>query len=167
MTSDYYVYAYKRKIASMHGPAGSIYYIGKGKNNRARDNHRHISVPKDPKRIVMIEKNLTEEAAFSREKSLIAKYGRINNGTGCLRNLTDGGEGTSGYKFTEEQCTQRSIISKRWQASPEYRAKRSIISKAQATPEARARHSAIMKAGWVTRKANQSKNHATLDPFLT
>ena len=39
---------------------------------------------------------LTEEEAFENEKLCIAKYGRINNGTGCLANLTDGGEGAVG-----------------------------------------------------------------------
>ena len=33
---------------------------------------------------------------------VIAFYGRINNDTGCLANLTDGGEGMSGWVPSEE-----------------------------------------------------------------
>ena len=186
MSSDYYVYAYERKIASKHGPAGSFYYIGKGMGNRARDNHRHIPVPKDPKRIVKIAENLTEEDAFSLEKSQIKEYGRIDNGTGCLRNLTDGGEGPSGYKFTEEQCAKNSAARKKYWENTESRAKQSaaqkkyyedhpearvkhsdIMKKVQGTTEARAKRSVISKAVWTARRANQSKNHATLDQFIT
>lgn len=36
------------------------------------------------------------------EKELIAKYGRIHLNTGTLCNLTEGGEGTIGYKHSEE-----------------------------------------------------------------
>ncbi len=206
MSSDYYVYAYERKIASKHGPAGSFYYIGKGRGNRARRNHGHIHVPKDPKRIVMIKVNLTEEDAFSLEKSQIKEYGRIDNGTGCLRNLSDGGEGPSGYKFTEEQCAKNSANQKIVRGTSEARAKQSATMKkywedpkaiakrsdimkkywknseirdqqivAQSVgqkkrwedPEAVAKQSDIMKAVWATKRANQSKNHATLDQFLT
>jgi hypothetical protein len=54
--------------------------------------------------------NLTEQEAKELEIVMIAKYGRINLGTGCLANLTNGGEGTSGYIYSEEQ---RREISKR------------------------------------------------------
>jgi hypothetical protein len=33
---------------------------------------------------------------------MIAKYGRIDNNTGCLSNLSDGGEGPAGFTHTEE-----------------------------------------------------------------
>lgn len=49
-----------------------------------------------------IQINMKEQDAFKLERELIAKYGRIDQGTGILTNHTDGGEGNSGYKHTLE-----------------------------------------------------------------
>ena len=71
---------------------GTPYYAGKGHGNRAfeRDNHRFCP-PADPENI-LVQEWPDETGAFEGEKLLIAIYGRKDNGTGCLRNLTDGGE---------------------------------------------------------------------------
>ena len=82
---------------------GSPYYVGKGSGRRAygRCNHGHLHPPKDLSRIVLFPQD-SEAAAFKSEQDLIALFGRKDLGTGCLRNLTDGGEGASGYKPPEE-----------------------------------------------------------------
>jgi len=96
ITPTYYVYAYLRERASANGPAGSPYYIGKGKTSRAYNKRHRVHLPKNKHCIVFIAKDLTEAGAFQMEIDQIKLYGRIDQGTGCLRNMTDGGEGASG-----------------------------------------------------------------------
>jgi hypothetical protein len=83
------------------------YYVGKGTGNRAftRFGHR-LTPPTDPARIFVFPQDSDAEA-FESERALIALYGRIDLGTGCLQNLTEGGEnpprgGRRGKKHTLE-----------------------------------------------------------------
>jgi len=98
--NDYYVYAYLRED-------GTPYYIGKGKDNRAYQKRNFKPPSKD--RIIIILDNLTEEQAFANEIDYIKWYGRKDNNTGSLRNLTDGGEGASGMILSEETKKRISI----------------------------------------------------------
>lgn len=101
----YYVYLYLRKTDL------TPYYVGKGRGYRLWDTHS-IKVPEDSARIIIVEDNLTEIGALARERELIRWYGRKDNHTGILRNLTDGGEGISGYKHTINAKHKISKISK-------------------------------------------------------
>lgn len=108
----YYVYGYLRSVDSPYGPAGSFYYIGKGKGNRAinKTSHRVKDISKD--RILMIAEGLTEDEAFRLEIALIYVLGRIDLGSGCLRNMTDGGNGASGRVVGDAEKIAASVRAK-------------------------------------------------------
>lgn len=91
----FYVYAYLRED---HTP----YYIGKGSNKRAYRKHIKIPVPKNKSLIVFLETNLSNVGSLALERRYIRWYGRKDNGTGILRNLSDGGEGSENHHVSEE-----------------------------------------------------------------
>ncbi len=90
----FYVYAY---LDDNNLP----YYIGKGTAKRAwRKNIKETQPPCSDKNIIILEHNLSELGAFAIERRMIRWYGRKDNSTGILLNLTDGGEGMSGRMHT-------------------------------------------------------------------
>jgi hypothetical protein len=103
--SDFYVYAWLK-------PCGNPFYIGKGcgkRDEKLKDYNpifsrilAKIKSGGDEPVIVRLHENLTEGAAFDLERAEISKWGRKNNATGILANLTDGGEGTSGLIHSSE-----------------------------------------------------------------
>ena len=106
-----YVYGHYRESD------GKLFYIGKGTGNRAWDEKRRNRywfrvVNKHGLVVKIIEDNLTEEQAFSKEKQLITEVGLEN-----LANITEGGKG-----FTSEFLKQRF-------KDPEYKKKISDIRK--------------------------------------
>ena len=85
---NYYTYAFLRED-------GTPYYIGKGSGMRMYSKcSRTIGMP-PRERIIKLKQNLTEEQAFAHEKYLIAILPN-------LYNLTEGGEGASGHKKSDE-----------------------------------------------------------------
>ena len=97
----FYTYAYLREDKTP-------YYIGKGTGDRIYSTNRRNNPPKDKSRIIFLKQNLTEEEAFRHEIYMIAVFGRKDLGTGILHNLTDGGDGASGYVFSEETKRKQS-----------------------------------------------------------
>jgi hypothetical protein len=103
---EYYTYAYLREDKTP-------YYIGKGKGRRIYERGgRHCGIPTDKSKVIFLKQNLTEAEAFRHEIYMIAVYGRKDLGTGILRNLTDGGDGTSGYIQTEISRIKMSLNTK-------------------------------------------------------
>lgn len=98
----YYVYAYLRSVNSANGAKYSPYYIGKGSGSRILSNQgRPVNKPRNKSLIVYIQEGLTEQEAFALESYCIDLYGRLDLGTGCLRNKSNGGEGASGVIKSE------------------------------------------------------------------
>lgn len=80
---------------------GNPYYVGKGKLKRAWVNRPGHRPPKDDSRIIL-QAYGSEQEAFEAEKFFICLWGRKDLKTGCLRNLTDGGDGASGHVVSLE-----------------------------------------------------------------
>ena len=88
---------------------GSIVYVGKGTGTRASllrgrrttNLHLHRLIEKGLKSVVALS-NLTEDEAFDYERRYIKWLGRRDLETGQLANLTDGGDGVSGHRHSDE-----------------------------------------------------------------
>jgi hypothetical protein len=104
--TDFYVYVLFR-------PSGEPFYVGKGCGRRlnahesdARGNDHKARIIRQAKAAgleiprVKIAESLTESGAFEIERAFIAALGR--DPIGPLVNLTDGGEGTAGYRRSPE-----------------------------------------------------------------
>jgi len=102
-TKDFYVYVHRKATT------GQIFYVGKGHGDRLKWTHSRSKfwnsiVKKHGFTYEVIADNLQEWYAFEIEKEIILFYGREN-----LCNLTDGGDGPSGAKRTEETKKKISI----------------------------------------------------------
>ena len=109
---------------------GTPYYVGKGhdgRNSRAFSGHRHnVKCPLDIRRI-LVQNYASEEEAFEAEKFFIEFYGRRDLGLGCLRNMTDGGDGTSGHAVPEQVRYNVAAANRRRIWTPEMRQRLSIL----------------------------------------
>lgn len=161
------MYQYLRSKDSESGLKGTPYYIGKGKGNRCFVNHRSFKPPKD-EFIFIYADQMSEEDAFTLEIMLIARYGRLDLGTGCLRNRTDGSDGFSGIVPSPESIEKRRKANLGRKRSPESRARMSAaqVGNTRAlghkhTPEARANMSEARKGIVFTdeHRLNISESH--------
>lgn len=86
----------------------NVFYVGIGKSEKrayktlGRSKYWTSIVSKYGYKVEITHKNILWEEACSIEKYLIGFYGRADLKIGDLCNLTDGGDTTIGYKFTEE-----------------------------------------------------------------
>lgn len=133
----YYVYVYRDPRP---GEELAPIYVGKGTARQKRaDFHWKVKAANsffsaildkiradglDP--IIEIAARFDDERdAFSLERELIRKFGRRNTGHGTLTNLTDGGDGASGYVPTAEEreisrTRMRRTRSRQWE-DPKFR----------------------------------------------
>lgn len=102
--------------------SGLPFYVGKGKGDRFKSHERakdkiyytathnnkllknKINKVLQQSGYIRYQKHFVndEQTAFNIEIALIAKYGRRDNNTGILCNMTSGGEGVAGHKRSEQ-----------------------------------------------------------------
>lgn len=129
-----YVYIHRRKSNN------EVFYVGKGVNHRwsmVFDRNRYWKnvAFKHGVYCDIVANSLTDNEAFLLEKKLISIYGRLDQKTGTLTNLTEGGDGVVGYVFTEEHRRKMSENSKKQYHSPERRLKMSLRHKGKVMSE--------------------------------
>jgi len=95
---EFYTYVHRRE------DTGEVFYVGKGKRDRAyvkqyRNNLWHRIVDKYGLVVEIVRYFEVEADAFSHERELIAHYRKAS---ALLANFTDGGDGASGAKRSEE-----------------------------------------------------------------
>ena len=132
--STFYVYAYLRSRDSENGKSGSPYYIGKGQGSRRFRMHGKRKAPTDSTLNVILSDNLTEEEAHQEEVRLIKLHGRIDLGTGCLRNLTNGGEGQAGRSPDVSEKVRQALLGKKHEPERIEKNKQSHVGK-QMSPQ--------------------------------
>ena len=119
MENDYYVYIYLNQLKPGSWNYKKIkfdyqpFYVGKGKKKRDKSHlypcnlknksHKNNIIKQILKETseepihYRIYENLTNDEAIKIEADIIKKFGRENDGSGILANMTDGGEGVNNF----------------------------------------------------------------------
>jgi hypothetical protein len=142
MNRDSVVYAHYR------ADDGLMFYVGIGMDYRPYQggNERNAywcnTASKHGLRVEVLLSDLTWSEACAVEVEMIAAFrSGVGQQWARLTNLTDGGEGTKGYKFTEEQRARHAEAVRKAAADPEHRA--NVVKanrKRSENPEWRARN---------------------------
>jgi hypothetical protein len=143
------------------------FYIGIGeKEQRAYSTHKRSIlwkriVSKYEYEVQIIFDDLTWEQACEKEKEFIKLYGRIDLKTGCLVNLTDGGEGSLGYKHSKESLFKIGEKSKGRNKTPQQIEKWRSNMDFKKSPEfkEKVKNALIGKKHTLERRENQRKSH--------
>ena len=138
-----------------YGDDGVCFYVGMGSKNRPYKSSNRSTFWKNyvkkhcvsgKPEVKIWHQNLTWEQAQEHEKFWISIYGRRDNGTGVLVNLTDGGDGTVGCIPSEETRQKQSLKRIGRKHTEEARMKMSISGKGKIiNPEQRLKISTTKK----------------------
>jgi hypothetical protein len=167
MENKFYVYAHY--IPGEPQP----FYVGRGCNKRAyrldgRSKWWKSIVKKYGYEVKILYEKLSNSMANEIEKQLIAEYGRRDIGTGCLVNLTDGGNGMVGLVVTDEHRKNNSEALKALgdnhpsrQESQRLRMKENNPAKRPEVREKISRNSAMKNPEIVAKLRNRKRSEET------
>lgn len=115
---------------------GAVFYVGKGKGARAHSNKRNVLWKRISEKhghtVHIASRWPTETEAFEHEKFLIACFKDMGT---PLANMTDGGEGVSGFVLTDAMKSKLSeSLRKGFSEHPERAAKISAALKGRVSP---------------------------------
>lgn len=153
-------YTYIHKKAS----DGSVFYVGKGTANRARKPHDrsnwwHKTAEKHGFTFEICAQWGTESEAFEHEKFLIWCFRDMG---AALVNLTDGGDGPSGYKHTEKTKALLSEKTKAYALNPANQEKIKATKTKQKQWSEAARKRASLRAKHIWTEEARLKHSNTL-----
>lgn len=118
MAKDYNFYIYRYVRLDTFKP----FYVGKGRDKRAKLLYHHNELckriaSKHGFEIEYILENLSESQSFTKEQEFIKLYKDLGL---CEANFTNGGEGPSGRKLSQETKLKISLAHKGKKKSPEH-----------------------------------------------
>ena len=172
LSETFYVYLLFRRD-------GTPCYGGKGKRDRwkrheGRTRHANLNLQRiiDAARAegkelpkIKLACHLDEDAAFEIERLFIAAIGRKANG-GPLVNLTDGGDGPTGYKPSRELIERQVAARKGWHQTDEHKAHmKALMTGRPKSPEhiaavAAAQRGCKKSSGWWSTEEGRAKQRA-------
>ena len=143
MNNVFYVYLHRRKTDN------KVFYVGKGKGKRAyskasRSQWWNSVADKHEMTVEIVFDNLSEDDAFQIEKDTILEFRYFEH---PLVNLTDGGEGMSGYKPYEEQRKRVSEKMQGREITAEHRLKISESNKGKKRTEVQRKRMSEINTG--------------------
>ena len=160
MENIFYVYLHRRKTDN------KVFYVGKGKGNRANFFHNRSkwwnnTAERHGVVVEIVFDNLTEQEAFQCEIDAIAEFRYFGH---PLVNLTDGGEGVSGYVMSEETRKRVSEAKKGIRFSEETRLKMSIARKgSRLSEETKKKMSSSQKVLSIKRRRENAKIYTFIE----
>ena len=123
------ILVYRHRTLDTH----EVFYVGIGSKKRSKSKHRssfwHNVVNKHNYYIEIVQNNLDWKEACELEELLILEYGRRDLGTGCLVNMTNGGDGSPGTFVSKETRLKISSKNKGKKLTDEHKRKLSLQKK--------------------------------------
>ena len=139
------VYIHRRK------DTGEVFYVGIGNRYRPkckdyRNNYWWNILNKHGYTVEIVKTDLTWDEACEEEIRLIKHYGRKDLGLGTLVNMTDGGDGAKGVKWSDERIEKRRNQSIKFYENEENRIRWSILTKGEKNGFFGKKHTDLVKS---------------------